>query len=325
LILNWASNLTIKNACKVADASGVGKTTVGFSLIGFLTNLPELTVAVIAALTGGAAISVGNVLGANIAIVCIILGLAPIAIYIIQHKKKIRLNSNQSIRECNVIPGFAKSEWSTIKFGLIVSTIVPITLLFASQHTWLLGLILITLFLAYTYHLSKIKVPDHCKTVILEEDKRKLKRYVAFTVIGALGVVLSAYFLVESAIAIAQSFGVAQAVIGATIIAFGTTLPELVLDLKLFSRNQSALAIGDIVGSSFVNITIVLGVAFFVSAVAGSPIVIDVWLILSMVLFLVVTNLFLGVFLYKKRIGAKEATVFLLVYALFLYFTLVAG
>jgi Ca2+/Na+ antiporter len=70
LVLNWASNLAINNAVKLATITRIGKTAIGFSLIAFSTSLPELTVAIIAGLSGGAALSVGNVLGSNIANIC---------------------------------------------------------------------------------------------------------------------------------------------------------------------------------------------------------------------------------------------------------------
>jgi len=162
---------------------------------------------------------------------------------------------------------------------------------------------------------------ENCQPVSLD-DKRRLKRYLLFTIIGALGVVGSAYFLVESAVFIAQSVGVAQAVIGATVIAFGTSLPELVLDLKMFLRGDSTLALGDIAGSSFVNITVVLGVAFIASAIAGSPVQIDNMVLLNLAIFSIIANSLFGFFLVKKRISVKEGIIFLALYALFLYITL---
>jgi cation:H+ antiporter len=322
-ILNWASNLTISNACKIADITQLGKTIVGFSLVGFLTNLPELSVALIAALSGGAAISVGNVIGANIAIVCVILGLAPLVLYLKLRRKTVAFKDSGESNECNVVPCFAKPEISSIRFGLIVSSIVPIVLLFATSVTWLLGLVLILIFVIYTYRLSRVRVPSKSCDFASSEEKRQLKRYLLLTIVGALGVVGSAYFLVESAVFIAQSVGVAQAVIGATVIAFGTSLPELVLDMKLFLKGHSALALGDIAGSSFVNITVVLGVAFFVSALVGSPIQIDTSVLVDLAFFSIVANLFFAYFLYKRRIHLKEGIIFLTVYALFLIITLI--
>jgi len=322
VILNWASNLTITNACKVADITRLGKTIIGFSLVGYLTNLPELTVALIAALSGGAAISVGNVLGANITIVCVILGLAPFVLFLTKSRKKVAFDGAGGSVGCNVVPCFAKPELSNIRFGLLVSGAVPILLLSVSSASWLLGLALILLFVVYTYYIARCRMPvENCEDVSKEE-KGRLKRCLLFTVVGILGVVGSAYFLVESAVFIAQSVGVAQAVIGATVIAFGTSLPELVLDTKLFLRGHSDLALGDIAGSSFVNTTAVLGVAFFVSALAGSPIQIDTRVLLYLAVFSLITNLLLLYFLSKKRLSKKEGTVLLVVYGLFLYATL---
>ena len=87
-------------------------------------------------------------------------------------------------------------------------------------------------FVAYMYKLAKVKVPDEESEPVTIEEKSKLKQYVVFTIIGALGVVLSANFLVESAINIATAVGIPQAVIGATIVAAGTSLPELTVSLK---------------------------------------------------------------------------------------------
>ena len=153
---------------------------------------------------------------------------------------------------------------------------------------------------------------------VTQEEKSKLKRYVLFTILGALGVVGSAYFLVESAVGIAQAVGIPQTVIGATIIAFGTSLPELTLDLKAFLRGHSGLAFGDIIGSSFINITLILGVTLFVPALVGSPVSMDMGILQNLVIFSIIVNLFFWYFLSREKISWKEGAVFLFIYALFL-------
>ena len=119
VVLNWASNLAIKNALKVSNVTQLGKTAVGFSLIAFSTSLPELTVAFIAALSGGAALSVGNVLGSNIVNITVIVGLAAILLYIKSRRKNNGISGSEEV--C-VIPAFAKSELSSIHFGLFISS-----------------------------------------------------------------------------------------------------------------------------------------------------------------------------------------------------------
>ncbi len=318
VVLNWASNLAIKNALSVSNVTQLGKTAVGFSVIAFSTSLPELTVAFIAAFSGGAALSVGNVLGSNIVNITVIVGLAAILLYIKSRRKHNRLTSSE---ESCVIPAFAKSELSSIHFGLFISSVIPMILIYINTATWIVGLVLISIFIVYMYQLSKIRIPSE-NGEVTQEEKSKLKRYLLFTIIGALGVVVSAYFLVESAVGIATSFGISQQIIGATIIAFGTSLPELTLDLKAFLRGHASLAFGDIIGSSFVNITLILGVTLFVPALVGSPVQMNMSVFQNLVIFSIITNLFFWYFLSRDKISWKEGAVFLAIYALFLATTL---
>jgi cation:H+ antiporter len=318
LALNWASTLAINNAVKIANVTQLGKTAVGFSVIAFSTSLPELTVAFIAALSGGAALSVGNVLGSNIVNISVIIGLAAILLYVKSHRKHNGVNGSNGI---SVIPAFAKSELSSIHFGLFISSIIPMILIYIKTATWIVGLVLISIFVVYMYQLSKVRMPSE-NGEVTQEEKSKLKRYVLFTILGALGVVGSAYFLVGSAVGIAQAVGIPQTVIGATIIAFGTSLPELTLDLKAFLRGHSALAFGDIIGSSFINITLILGVTLFVPALVGSPVSMDMGVFQNLVIFSIIVNLFFWYFLSREKISWKEGAVFLFIYALFLATTI---
>jgi cation:H+ antiporter len=318
LALNWASNLAINNAVKVAAITQLGKTAVGFSMIAFSTSLPELTVAFIAAFSGGAALSVGNVLGSNIVNICVIIGLAAILLHLKSHRKQKTLNGSNGI---NVIPNFAKSELSSIHFGLFISSIIPMVLIYIKAATWVVGIVLISIFVAYMYQLSKVRMPSENGDVT-QEEKIKLKKYILLTIAGALGVVGSAYFLVQSAVGIAQAVGIPQTVIGATIIAFGTSLPELTLDLKSFLRGHPGLAFGDIIGSSFVNITLILGVTLFVPVLVGSPVSMNMDVFQNLIIFSIITNLFFWYFLSREKIGWKEGAVFLFIYGLFLATTL---
>lgn len=320
LVLNWASNIAINNAVKVATVTRLGKTAVGFSMIAFSTSLPELTVAFIAAFSGGAALSVGNVLGSNIVNICVIIGIAAIVLHLRKRwkAKKERFVTPHDGNGINVIPAFAKSELSSIYFGLFISSVIPIVLIYVRAATWIIGLVLLFIFVGYMYQLSKVRVPLENGEEVNENEKSKLNRYLAFTIAGALGVVVSAYFLVESAVAIATSVGISQQIIGATIIAFGTSLPELTLDLKSFLRGHPGLAFGDIIGSSFVNITLILGVTLFVPWLVGTPVTMNISVFQNLIIFSIVTNLFFWYFLSREKIGWREGLIFLFIYGLFL-------
>jgi len=310
IILDQASHLTITNAIKVSNITQLGKTAVGFSLLAFSTSLPELSVAFIAAFTGEGAISVGNVIGSNIVNISLILGLAALIIGL-RHPKKV-----------SVIPSFAKEELGSLHFGIFVSSIIPLSLLYIVEASWLVGLILILIFVFYTYQLSKIRIPPEEGTSVSEDEQKKLKRYIMFIFLGVIGVVLSAYFLVESAVAVAEFAGVPRTLIGATIIAFGTSLPELTLDLRAFIKGHPSLALGDIIGSSFVNITLILGITLFVPVLFGTPLTMNMLVFQNLVIFSLITNLFFWYFLSMGRLSWREGAIFLFIYLLFLASTL---
>jgi len=305
VVLDQASHLSITSAIKVSDITQLGKTAVGFSILAFSTSVPELSVAFIAAFTGEAAISVGNVLGSNIVNISLIVGLAAV-IMAVRHPHQV-----------NVVPLLAKEELSSLHFGLFVSSVIPLSLLYIAGASWVVGLILIAVFIFYTFQLSRIRLPPETG-IVSEEERKKLRRYVLFTLFGVLGVVVSAYFLVESAVSVAVSVGVPRALVGGTIIAFGTSLPELSLDLRAFLKGHSTLAFGDIIGSSFVNVTLILGISLFFPALLGAPLSIDMSVFQDLVIFSLITNLFFWYFLSLGRLSWKEGAIFLFIYVLFL-------
>lgn len=318
--LNWASNLVITNALKVSTITRLGKSSVGFTLIAMTTTLPELTVAIIALISGGSSLSVGNVLGSNIFNISVIIGLAAVILYVKSRRKSARATDDSV--SFNVMPSFAKAELSNIEFGLFISSLVPMVLIYIVTASWVVGLILIFIFVSYMYQLSKVRVPPEECDDVNPAEKNKLRRYVIFTIIGALGVVLSANFLVDSAIGIAESIGIPQTVIGATIIAAGTSLPELTIGLKSVIKGHSGLAFGNIIGASFVNTTLILGITFFAPVLLGTPMSMNMSVYQNIVTFSIITNLFFWYFLSKEKIAWKEGIVFLFIYALFIATTL---
>ncbi|XES78304.1 MAG: sodium:calcium antiporter [Candidatus Bathyarchaeia archaeon] len=320
VVLNWASNTTINNALRVSSITKLGKTSVGFTLISLSTTLPELTVALTAAFSGGAGLSFGNALGSNIFNISAIIGIAAILMYI----KHIRVpKSSRSASGINVIPSLAKADLNTIYFGLLVSSLIPMVLIYISTASWIVGLILLFIFAAYIFKLTQVRIPSEQTEEVPLEEKKKLKRYIVLTIIGALGVVVSANFLVDSAIVIASSFGVPQTVIGATIIAFGTSLPELTIGVKSVLKGHAGLAFGNIIGASFFNTTLILGVTFFVPYLVGTELVLNMVVFRNIVTFSIIINMFFWYFLSQGKISLKEGALFLGLYALFLFTTIV--
>jgi cation:H+ antiporter len=300
VVLVLASDVTINHSVKVSALTGFGKTTVGFILVGFATSLPELSVAIFGVGTGSIGVTIGNVLGSNIVDIALVLGVCFLLVAVKCPKF-----------QC-VYPAMAKEEIGNLYFGLFIASIIPLALLYIGYASQFIGVILLTIFVFYMIQLARVKREAATDTV--EADRSKLKHYVLFTLIGAAGVVASAYFIVDSASFIATGMGVPPVIIGATIVAFGTSIPELATAVSSVRKGHFDLALGNIVGSCFINITFILGVALIVS-----PLTINIEAFTNLALFSLITNLFLWYFLSSERTSWREGTLLLVLYAAFLY------
>ncbi|MEM2368040.1 MAG: sodium:calcium antiporter, partial [Candidatus Bathyarchaeia archaeon] len=288
VVLDKASDWAITNSVKIADITGFGKTTIGFILVAFSTSLPELCVSIFAAIGGESiGVAIGNVLGSNIVNICLILGVC----FLI-----VSLKSSEAVK---MAPAMAKEEVGTLYFGLFVASVVPLTLLYIGFASRVIGVILLAIFIFYVYQLSKVRqIRDEGS---LGEERRKLPAYTFFALLGIALVVASSYFIVDSATFIANGLGIPEVIIGATIVAFGTSLPELATSVDAVKKGHMDLALGNIVGSCFINITCILGVALI-----GASLVVDMAAFSQLVMFSLITNLLLWYFLSSERISWRE-------------------
>lgn len=302
VVLDRASDWAITYSVKIADITGFGKTTIGFILVAFSTSLPELCVSVFAAFGGEkeTGVAVGNVLGSNIVNICLILGVCFLA---------AALKNSESVK---LAPAMAKEEIGTLYFGLFVASVVPLVLLYIRFAGRFIGVILLAIFVFYVYQLSKVrKIREEGS---LGEERRKLTLYTFFMLLGITLVVVSAYFIVGSATYIAESVGVPEVIIGATIVAFGTSLPELATSFDAVQKGHMDLALGNIVGSCFINITCILGVALLGASLEA----VDMASFSHLVMFSLITNLLLWYFISSERISWREGIMLLVMYAIFI-------
>ena len=144
-------------------------------------------------------------------------------------------------------------------------------------------------------------------------DRSKLRNYALFALVGATLVIATAFFIVESATTLAVNVGIPPVVIGATIIAFGTSIPELATSVSSARKGFFDLALGNIVGSGFINITLILGVALI-----ASPLNVNIAAFSNLALSSLIVNLFLWYFLGSGKISWREGALFLALYAAFL-------
>jgi cation:H+ antiporter len=299
VVLYKASDITIHNSIKVAEISGFGKTTIGFVLIALSTSLPELFVVVFSVFTPeNVGVSIGNLLGSNITNICLTLG---ICFFLIGLKyPELEL----------FIPSMAKKEIGNLYFGLFVASIIPLSLLFVGSASFLIGFALLGVFFYNLYDLSKKKNIKEQPGLI---EKQNVRKYFFLTIVGALGVVASAYFIVEASSYIALGIGIPKVIIGATIVALGTSLPELVTGLDSVRKGHAELVLGNIIGSCFMNITLILGLALIVA-----PFRVEMEAFSDLIVLSLITNLILWYFLSSEKVGKQEGTVLLFIYSVFL-------
>ena len=292
--------MTIRNSVKVSDVTGFGKTTIGFILVGFATSLPELSVSVFAvANPENVGVSIGNVLGSNIVNIALVLGICIILVVL----KRPRF------------PTFAleiaKEEMGNLHFGLFIASMIPLALLYLGYASRFIGVILVTIFVINMIQVARSNKKRDISSV--PSGKGGIRGYVIFALLGAVLVIATSFFIVETASTLAVGVGIPPVVIGATIIAFGTSIPELATSVSSTRKGHFDLALGNIVGSGFINITLILGVALI-----ASPLNVSITAFSNLALFSLIVNLFLWYFLGSGKMSWREGAIFLALYAAFL-------
>lgn len=232
--LFFGGELLVRGASAVARHFRLSPLVIGLTIVGFGTSAPEMLVSVQAALAGSPGIAIGNVVGSNIANILLILGISALIAPLL-------------------IP--VRQLWRDLGFMLAATAILWVMLL-DGDITRLEGVALLAglvIFLATAFLTGK-QAPDE----VTEGDMPQWKAW-AYTVAGLVVLVIGARFLVTGATDIARSFGISEAVIGLTIVAVGTSLPELATSVIAAIRRQTEIAVGNIVGSNIFNIFGILG------------------------------------------------------------------
>ena len=235
-LIRGSSNLAIK--------IGITPLVVGLTVVAFGTGSPELFVSLKAALNGNSAIALGNVIGSNIANIALILGVAALI-------RPIEINSKVIKREIPIMIGF--------------TLLLPLLFLIDGELNFLDGIIflfaLIT-FVVVNIKLAKIETSKSVKTDFEKELKSKIKIPISviFIVLGLTLLAAGANFFLQGAIALAKLFNMSDVVIGLTIVAIGTSLPELITSVVASHKKAADILLGNVVGSNIFNILGILGI-----------------------------------------------------------------
>lgn len=272
VLLFFGGEGLIKGAVSLARNFGLSKLLVSAVVIGFGTSMPEMTVSIGAALKGASDIAIGNVVGSNIANILLIVGLAAILCPIWIAGAAVK-------RDAFVMLGASLALCGLAMTGMI-GFMAGVTMFAA-----LMGYII------WSYTQDKktgAETVQHIEEDIEGTPPLSQAKGWVFVLAGLGLLVAGAYILVEGAVSIARDFGISEAVIGLTIVAVGTSLPELATALVAAYRKHSDVIIGNVLGSNIFNILAILGITAMVSPipVAAQIANYDVWIMLGVAVFL---------------------------------------
>jgi cation:H+ antiporter len=301
ILLLLGAEIMLRGAIGIAEKFGISKFVVGMTIVAFGTSAPELLVSLNAVLSGSSGLAIGNVVGSNIANILLVLGIAGLLMPI------------------PIEPGvFKRDGWM-----LIAGTGLFAALALSGEITTFGGLALLVYFvgfLLYSYVREKKGLDAAGEAYEYDVDEidgipQKLLKILVYLVIGFAGLIYGADILVQGCVAIAKSFGVSEAVIGLTVVAFGTSLPELAATIVAAIRKHSDVAIGNIVGSNIFNVVGVIGVVGVITPldVPSRIINFDVWIMLAASLILM--PYMIG---RRDRLGRVEALLFLAAYLIYI-------
>ena len=264
--LFFGGEFLVRGASAVARHFRLSPMVIGLTIVGFGTSAPEMLVSVQAALAGQPGIAIGNVLGSNISNILLILGFSAALAPLVIDAKKLW-------RDFGFMLGSAALIWWMLADGII---------------SRIDGLVLVAGILAYlAMTLMTAKVDQRDDNPLMVQWKAW-----GYTLLGLVVLVIGARLLVDSATEIARAVGISEAVIGLTIVAVGTSLPELATSIVATIRKQTEIAVGNVVGSNIFNTLSILGVTALITPIPAEPrfASIDMWWVMGVSVALVILS-----------------------------------
>ena len=300
-ILVYSGNKMVESAASLAKSLGVSGLIIGLTIVAFGTSSPELIVGVRSVTTGVGELASANVIGSNIANVLLALGITATIMAIPTNTIGVARNASIAL---------------LASILLIVMVFINNPLLFWQS---LILCMCIIIYLLWMYRLSSAGSEDPVLYELINEagDSHSESSKASLTIvllIGIVGLLLGGHIIVRNAVLIATAFNVSETVIGLTIVAIGTSLPEIATVIIASYRGQPQVALGGVIGSNIFNLLAVLGISGLTGPidVSASIVSFDIWILL----LTAITLVFLV--LRRKPIGRKTGIFFLLGYAVYL-------
>ncbi|BDF03073.1 calcium/sodium antiporter [[Clostridium] hylemonae] len=309
LLLIKGADLFVDGSSSVAKILKVPAIIIGLTVVAFGTSMPELSVSATAALKGNNDLAVSNVLGSNLFNLLVVLG-------------------------CCALVQPVRAKWSLLRkefpFSIFITLILlllnsdfSITKVLKGDQIFVLGrysgLLLLTLFVVFLFATVRSALRSRNEMPVDEEDYKVMSplKSGVFIAVGLAGIIWGGDLVVDSASSIAKDFGLSQTFIGLTIVALGTSLPELVTSMVAAGKGENDLAVGNVVGSNIFNILLILGVSSVIT-----PIKLDVTAVYDTLILVAASIIVYVAAISKHEIKKTEGVMFLLAYLAFFVYIL---
>lgn len=298
VLLMKGADWFVEGASKIADKLGIPQLVIGLTIVAMGTSLPEAAVSITSALKGSAEITIGNVVGSNIMNILLILGVTAIICVIPVQKSTVRYE---------------------IPFMIGITVILAALGLTDNTVGRLDGVVLWVLMIVYLLYLLRMaKKGQPLGEEIPEADTNdRLWKMILMVLVGGAMIVLGSDVTVDAATELAKIFGMSERLIGLTIVAFGTSLPELVTSVTAAIKGKTDIAVGNIVGSNIFNILFVVGTSALIT-----PVVYSTSFLIDSIAAVVAAVLLLVCVIRKQKMGRPAGAVMLLGYAAYFVYLL---
>ena len=292
----------VRGASRIALRARLSPLVVGLTIVAFGTSAPELLISLRSALSGSPDMAMGNVIGSNICNLALVLGITALVSPI-----KVQTNS-------------LRIDWPmTMGSSLLLYVLVREGYIDSYE-----GVLFVTILVVYTFFIVRKSRKENAVLQELEEelDPSKLEakrseviKEVLLLMGGAIGLYFGSEWFVGGAQILAEELGVSERLIGLTVLALGTSLPEMVTSLVAALKKQTDIALGNLMGSNIFNILSILGITSMVTKIHVSDVILSV----DLLWMLGITLVLFPLMLYKRRVGRMEGIIMLSIYAFYSY------
>jgi cation:H+ antiporter len=303
-LLIKGADFFVDGASKIARALQISPLLIGLTIVAFGTSSPEATVSIVAAIEQNAGVAIGNVVGSNIFNITFVVGVTA-------------LINPLSVENATIRKEIPFTLLASVSLLILISDI-GLQALSENLITRSDGLIFLLFFAIFLYYIFEVARKGREQVKVESTDPPSWGRNVLFTVAGLAAIIFGGDIVVDNATKIAMSFGMSETLVGLTIVAIGTSLPELITSITAAIKKESDIALGNIVGSNIFNILFVLGAASVIS-----PLAVDPKIFFDVTLMIVLTVILLIFSRTNYRIGKFEGVFLAVVYIVYMIYIII--